>query len=157
MNTGRCHTDQAEAGNCFGGMARMFTAIRFDNVSLFKVCIFFGLSSLHFFRELQAREPSKTLTLNAGDYFQGTVWYNEFFIHFSLLEKLLPMQTTRCCTIAPSAIGTRGSQRERASERVRDSQRESQWKGQKEPKREPDRLLRMLLWEPKQHFLFVCS
>ena len=53
-------------------------------------------------------------------------------------------------------IGDR-NQRERASERVRDSQRESQWKGQKEPKREPDRLLRMLLWEPKQHFLFVCS
>jgi len=55
VNTGRCHTDQAEAGNCFGGMARMFTAIR----------------------ELQAREPSKTLTLNAGDYFQGTMWFNE--------------------------------------------------------------------------------
>merc|ERR1712212_1376287 len=55
VNTGRCHTDQAEAGNCYGGMARMFTAIR----------------------ELQAREPSKTLTLNAGDYFQGTMWFNE--------------------------------------------------------------------------------
>ena len=29
VNTGRCHTEQAEVGDCFGGMARMFTAIRF--------------------------------------------------------------------------------------------------------------------------------
>ena len=36
-------------------------------------------------RELQAREPSKTLTLNAGDYFQGTMWYNELHVHFFLL------------------------------------------------------------------------
>merc|ERR1712223_2162191 len=55
VNTGRCHTEQAEVNNCFGGMARMFTAIR----------------------QLQEREPDRTLTLNAGDYFQGTMWFNE--------------------------------------------------------------------------------
>ena len=99
---------------------------------------FLWFIQLTFFRELQAREPSKTLTLNAGDYFQGTVWYNEFFIQFSLLDKLLPRQTTRCCTIAPLAIDTRESQREperepvkelersKPKERARESQRASQ-------------------------------
>ena len=28
-------------------------------------------------RQLQEREPDRTLTLNAGDYFQGTMWFNE--------------------------------------------------------------------------------
>ena len=75
-------------------------------------------------RELQAREPSKTLTLNAGDYFQGIMWYN-----FSWLEKqhTSKKKTTRSCTIAPSAgrakerdtKGQKESQRERESETER--------------------------------------
>ena len=32
---------------------------------------------LHLVRQLQERDPNKTLTLNAGDYFQGTMWFNE--------------------------------------------------------------------------------
>ena len=53
--TGRCHADEAEAGNCYGGMSRMYTYIK------------------HLFDT----EPNVIL-LNAGDYYQGTIWYSQF-------------------------------------------------------------------------------
>lgn len=53
--TGRCHSDDAAAGRCFGGMARMFTAIKELN-----------------------EERENVLLLNAGDFYQGTIWYTMF-------------------------------------------------------------------------------
>ena len=46
--SGRCHQEELEKDECFGGMARMFTAVQH-------------------FMELA---PENTLLLNAGDYFQ---------------------------------------------------------------------------------------
>ena len=45
---GRCHQEELDTYECFGGMARMFTAIQ------------------HF----TSLAPENTLLLNAGDYFQ---------------------------------------------------------------------------------------
>merc|ERR1719481_1989597 len=56
LNAGRCKQEQLVKDECFGGTARMFTAIN----------QFMDLS------------PSNTLLLNAGDYFQGTMWFSEF-------------------------------------------------------------------------------
>ena len=53
--TGRCRDDQAAAGDCYGGMARMYTKMR----------------------ELQQQEEN-WIFLNAGDYYQGTIWYTKF-------------------------------------------------------------------------------
>jgi len=55
VNTGRCQNQQAEASECYGGMSRMYTAIKM----------------------LYERDPSRTLVLNAGDYFQGTMWFSK--------------------------------------------------------------------------------
>jgi len=56
LNAGRCHQENLEKDECFGGMARMFTAIQ----------------------QLMNKSPNNTLLLNAGDYFQGTMWFSEF-------------------------------------------------------------------------------
>ena len=49
QDLGRCHQNQV----CYGGAARMFSKIR----------------------ELTDLSPNNTLVLNAGDYYQGTIWY----------------------------------------------------------------------------------
>ena len=54
--TGRCHEDQARNGQCFGGAGRMVTKVK----------------------EIRNKNPSKTLLLNAGDYYQGTIYYTLF-------------------------------------------------------------------------------
>ena len=54
--TGRCHEDQAKNGECFGGAGRMVTKVN----------------------EIRGRDPKKTLLLNAGDYYQGTIYYTLF-------------------------------------------------------------------------------
>ena len=46
---GRCHQNQI----CYGGAARMYTKIQ----------------------QLKSINPENTLVLNAGDYYQGTIWY----------------------------------------------------------------------------------
>jgi len=56
LNAGRCHQAELAKDECFGGMARMFTAIQ----------------------EYMEISPNNTLLLNAGDYFQGTMWFSEF-------------------------------------------------------------------------------
>merc|ERR1711971_1319773 len=56
-NVGRCHKDQIEANQCFGGAARIKTAA--DRI-----------------RNEKADMPS--IFLNAGDYYQGTIWYSLF-------------------------------------------------------------------------------
>jgi 2',3'-cyclic-nucleotide 2'-phosphodiesterase (5'-nucleotidase family) len=48
IETGRCHDYMAEAGDCYGGMSRMYTLIS----------------------ELREQETN-VLLLNAGDYYQG--------------------------------------------------------------------------------------
>merc|ERR1712215_610109 len=53
VNTGRCHKEQANNKECFGGMARMYTAIK------------------------NLTEQENSLLLNAGDYFQGTMWFSK--------------------------------------------------------------------------------
>ena len=55
VQTGRCHSEEAAAGKCYGGMARMFTAIK----------------------QLKA-ERENMIFLNAGDFYQGTIWYTMF-------------------------------------------------------------------------------
>ena len=54
--TGRCHKEQATNGECFGGAGRMVTKVN----------------------EIRGRDPKKTLLLNAGDYYQGTIYYTLF-------------------------------------------------------------------------------
>ena len=54
--TARCHKDQAQNGQCFGGAARMYTQIH----------------------KLVQQNPKQTLILNAGDYYQGTIMYTLF-------------------------------------------------------------------------------
>ena len=54
--TGRCHKDQARNGQCFGGAGRMVTKVK----------------------QIRDQNPSKTLLLNAGDYYQGTIYYTLF-------------------------------------------------------------------------------
>ena len=53
---GRCNEDQDKKGQCFGGAGRMVTKVK----------------------ELRGKDPTKTLFLNAGDYFVGTVYYALF-------------------------------------------------------------------------------
>ena len=54
--TGRCHQDQAKNGECFGGAGRMITKVN----------------------EIRDKNPNNTLFLNAGDYYQGTIYYTLF-------------------------------------------------------------------------------
>ena len=54
--TGRCHEEQADKGECFGGAGRMATKVK----------------------EIRNQDPTKTLFLNAGDYYQGTIYYTLF-------------------------------------------------------------------------------
>ena len=49
--SGSCKAKDAAAGNCFGGLARMHRAVS----------------------DIRSREES-VLWLNAGDFFQGTIW-----------------------------------------------------------------------------------
>ncbi|XP_023333826.1 5'-nucleotidase isoform X2 [Eurytemora carolleeae] len=53
VNTGRCRG--TEVDGCYGGMSRMMT----------------------FIREVRTSDPD-TILLNAGDYYQGTIWYTLF-------------------------------------------------------------------------------
>lgn len=53
---GRCNADQDKKGQCFGGAGRMVTKVK----------------------EIRNKDPNKTLFLNAGDYFVGTVYYALF-------------------------------------------------------------------------------
>ena len=53
---GRCNEDQDKKGQCFGGAGRMVTKVK----------------------EIREKDPARTLFLNAGDYFVGTVYYALF-------------------------------------------------------------------------------
>jgi len=50
---GRCHQEQKENHECYGGASRLYSKIK----------------------ELRAKNPEQTLLLNAGDLYQGTIWY----------------------------------------------------------------------------------
>jgi len=50
-----CKPWEKEAGKCYGGLARMYSAVK----------------------EIKEREEN-VLWLNAGDFFQGTIWYSQF-------------------------------------------------------------------------------
>ena len=54
--TGRCHQKHIDDRNCYGGAARLYTKVK----------------------EIRDRDPEHTLVLNAGDYYQGTIWYTIF-------------------------------------------------------------------------------
>jgi len=57
VNTGRCHQDQAEAQQCYGGAARIKTMVD----------------------RIRSEKPEMdSIFLNAGDYYQGTIWYSLF-------------------------------------------------------------------------------
>ncbi len=53
--TGRCRAEDAVANRCYGGFGRIYTKVR----------------------ELREQEPD-SLFLNAGDFYQGTIWYTLF-------------------------------------------------------------------------------
>jgi 2',3'-cyclic-nucleotide 2'-phosphodiesterase (5'-nucleotidase family) len=57
-NVGRCTTEQAEAKQCYGGVARMFTKTK-EIVDA-------------------AEKKDNLLFFNAGDIYQGTIWYTLF-------------------------------------------------------------------------------
>jgi len=52
--TARCKDEQATAGQCYGGVARLFQAVE----------------------DVRAQDPD-TIFLNAGDFYQGTAWYTK--------------------------------------------------------------------------------
>ena len=51
-----CSADDAAANNCYGGVARRYTAVE----------------------ELRQQKPNNTILLDAGDQFQGTLWFSEY-------------------------------------------------------------------------------
>ena len=53
MSCERCHQDQKENHQCYGGAAKLYSKVK----------------------ELRQKNPEQTLLLNAGDLYQGTIWY----------------------------------------------------------------------------------
>ncbi len=53
-STGRCHEEEAENGECYGGMSRMYTLIN----------------------DLRANHDN-FLLMNAGDYYSGSIWSDQ--------------------------------------------------------------------------------
>jgi len=57
VHSGNCHQRDAEAGKCYGGLARLYQTIE----------------------DIRRRpENQNTIVLNGGDMYQGTIWYSVF-------------------------------------------------------------------------------